>query len=85
MASRRSSRSAVEVTQRIRKQMMETGDRSACLGCGKEAHGEGFLGTSRWNPKANLCSECCTLEALSGRTDPFGLAVLKGGRDYKAE
>lgn len=71
----------IDQSKRIRRFMLERDDRTRCLGCGSVAPRGGFLGTSRWNAKANLCSPCCLLEAF--RDDPFGLARLPGGKDHK--
>jgi ribosomal protein S27E len=69
----------IDSTQAMRSLMLETGDKSRCLGCGNTGT---FLGTSRWNARAQLCTKCCLEEALGGRADPFKLANLPGGRGY---
>lgn len=77
---------ARDVTATLRRMAIEDGTDMTCIGCGARApEGRPFLGTSRWNAKAALCTPCCEIEAaasLSGQTwrrDPFGTAALPGG------
>lgn len=72
-----------DTSARLRRLMLETGDKSRCLGCGDKAPSQGFRGTSRWNPKAHLCADCCATEAMGSTKDPFGLAALPGGNDSR--